>query len=73
MTISMRLNDAEADLIRQYAKLCGISVSELLRRSVLERIEDEYDLAAYEKAMAAFREDPTTYTLDEAERELGLS
>lgn len=73
MTISLRLNEEEAGLIRRYAKMSGISVSELLRQSVLERIEDEYDLKAYEKAMAAYKEDPTTYTLDEVEKELGLS
>lgn len=73
MTISLRLNEEEAGLIRRYAKMSGISVSELLRQSVLERIEDEYDLKAYEKAMAAYQEDPTTYTLDEVEKELGLS
>lgn len=73
MTISLRLNEEEAGLIRRYAKMSGISVSELLRQSVLERIEDEYDLKAYEKAMATYQEDPTTYTLDEVEKELGLS
>lgn len=73
MTISLRLNEEEAGLIRRYAKMSGISVSELLRQSVLERIEDEYDLKAYEKAMAVYQEDPTTYTLDEVEKELGLS
>ena len=38
----------------------------------MERIEDEYDLRAYQKAMENFRKDPTTYSLDEVERELGL-
>ena len=49
-----------------------MSVSELVRQSVMERIEDEYDLKAYQKAMENFRKDPTTYSLDEVERELGL-
>ena len=49
-----------------------MSVSELVRQSVMERIEDEYDLKAYQKAMETFRKDPTTYSLDEVERELGL-
>jgi predicted transcriptional regulator len=59
-------------LIKKYAELNGMSVSELVRQSVLDRIEDEYDLKAYEKAMAAFRANPVTYTLDEIEQELGL-
>ena len=72
MIISVRLNDADTALFQKYAELNGISVSELVRQSVLDRIEDEYDLKTYEKALAAFRAHPVTYTLDEVERELGL-
>lgn len=72
MTISLRLDDEDSALIRKYAELKKLSVSELVRQTVLERIEDEYDLKAYEKAMASFRADPKTYSLDEVEKELGL-
>lgn len=72
MTISLRLNEADTMLFKKYANLNGITVSELIRDSVIKRIEDEYDLKAYEEAMAEFRENPITYSLDEVERELGL-
>lgn len=72
MTISLRLSEEDSMLIRQYADMKGLSVSELLRQSVLERIEDEYDLKAYQSAMAAYAKDPVTYSLDEVEQELGL-
>lgn len=72
MTISLRLSDEDGDLFKQYAEMKGITVSELIRQSVLERMEDEYDLKIYEKAIAAFQENPVTYSLNEAERELGL-
>ena len=72
MMVSLRLTDEDAKLISQYAKLKGMSVSELMRRSVLEQIEDEIDLKAYERALAEYKANPATYTLDEAERELGL-
>lgn len=72
MTISLRLSDEDSLLIKKYAELKKMSVSELVRQSVMERIEDEYDLKAYQKAMENFRKDPTTYSLDEVERELGL-
>ena len=72
MTISLRLNNEDSLLIKKYAELKKMSVSELVRQSVMERIEDEYDLKAYQKAMENFRKDPTTYSLDEVERELGL-
>lgn len=72
MTISLRLNNEESMLFRKYAEMKGITVSELVRRSVLEQIEDEYDLQAYEAAMAEFRANPVTHSLSEVEKELGL-
>lgn len=72
MAISVRLSDADDKLIKQYATLHNISVSELFRQAVMERIENEYDLSAYNVAMEEFKKDPVTYSLDEVERELGL-
>lgn len=72
MTISLRLNDEDTMLFKKYAEMNGITISELVRQSVVERIEDEYDLKAYEKAVAEYRANPVTYSLDEAERTLGL-
>ena len=72
MTISIRLTPDEAELIKAYAKIKNQSVSEVMRRAILEQIEDEYDLEVYEKAMAEYRETPVTYSLDEIEKEMGL-
>ena len=72
MTISLRLNDEDTMLIKKYAELNKISVSELIRRAVMERIEDEYDTEVFARAMAEYNSDPVTYSLDETERELGL-
>ena len=72
MAVSVRLSEKEDILIRNYARLNNISVSELFRRAVLEKIEDEIDLRAYEKAMAEYKKNPVTYTLDEVAKELGL-
>ncbi len=72
MTISLRLNEADAMLNKKYAELNRMSVSDLIRQTVLERIKDEYDLKAYEKAMAEHKADPTTYTHNEARKMLEL-
>lgn len=72
MTISLRLNDEDTVLFKKYAELNGITVSELLRQSVIHRIEDEYDLNAYKEAMAEFKKNLVTYSLDEVEKEPGL-
>jgi hypothetical protein len=73
MAISLRLSDGDSALIKQYAEVNGLTVSEFIRQTVIERIENEYDLKAYEKAMKEYRANPVTYTLDEVERDLGLT
>ncbi len=72
MAISVRLNKEDTALIKTYATLHNISISDLFREAVMDKIETEYDLQCYEKAMQEYENDPVTYTLDEVERELGL-
>lgn len=72
MAISLRLNEEDTILIKNYAALHNISVSDLFRQAVMEKIEDEYDLKAFEKAMESYRKNPKTYTMDEVGKELGL-
>ena len=49
-----------------------ISLSDLIRNAVLEKIENEYDLESYNKAIEEYRKNPKTYTLEEVKEELGL-
>ncbi len=72
MTISLRLSEEDTLLIKKYAEINSLSVSELIRQSVMEKIENEYDLEMFSKALAEYKENPVTYSLDEVERELGL-
>ena len=62
MSISLRLNDEEDALFRKYAALKKMSVSELIRETVLQRIEDEYDLEAYDMAVEEYRKNPVAYS-----------
>lgn len=73
MSISLRLNEVDTNIIKSYASLRGLSVSELIRRIVMEHIEEEFDLKEYEKAYAEYKKDPVTYTLDEVIEELDLA
>lgn len=70
MTISLRLSKTDSMLIKKIAEMNGITVSELIRNSVMERIENEYDLKVYKKAMQEFKRSPVTYSLEEVEKEL---
>lgn len=72
MTVSVRLNEEDEKLIKAYAEMNNMSLSELIRKSIMEKIEDEYDLKSYEKAIKEYKRNPKTYTLDEAKKELGL-
>lgn len=72
MTVSLRLNNSDSELIKAYADMNGISVSELFRQTVLERIEDELDLKTYEQAMEEYKADPVTYPLEDVIKELNL-
>ena len=69
MTISVRLNEKDTELIKAYAKINNISLSDLIRNAVLEKIEDEYDLECYNKAIEEYRKNPKTYTMEEVKKD----
>lgn len=62
--ISIRLNERDAGLIRNYAKLKGISLSDLVRNTVIHKIEDEIDIQYFAEATKSLR---NTFSLDELE------
>ena len=72
MTISVRLSDKDTELIKAYADMNNISLSDLIRNAVLEKIEDEYDLECYKKAIEEYIKNPKTYTMEEVKEELGM-
>lgn len=65
MAISIRLDENDEKLFKAYARSNNISVSSLVRSAVLEKIEDEYDLAMYREAIAEHEKSPITYSHDE--------
>jgi predicted DNA-binding protein len=55
-TISIRVPDEELNILKSYAKYKNKSLSETIRETMLDKIEDEYDLkvfAEYEAEKAA--------------------
>ncbi|HCX04860.1 MAG TPA: CopG family transcriptional regulator [Clostridiales bacterium] len=70
--ITLRINDDDDNLIRNYAKVNNISISELMRQAVLEKIEDEIDLDLYTQAMKEHTENPQDISFDEMMTELGF-
>jgi hypothetical protein len=45
MSISIRTNDEELGLIKKYVELDSATVSEVMRKAILEKIEEEYDIS----------------------------
>ena len=72
MTISVRLSEEDTQLIKAYADINNISLSDLIRNALIEKIEEEYDLESYKKAIKEYKKNPKTYTMEEVKRELGL-
>ena len=72
MAMSLRVSPEEENLIKEYAKMKNMSVSELIRQAVLEQIEDEIDLKAAEQAYEEYLANPVTHGFDEVVKELGL-
>lgn len=68
-TISLRVDERDSKLIRDYAKLKKTSVSDLMRNAIIEKIEDEIDLESFDRVLADMEK---TYSLDEVKKELGI-
>ena len=69
-TMTMRIDDTDAAVVRKYAKFEGKTISDFIRDAVFEKIEDSEDLAALRAAVA--EDDGTRYTHDQVLTELGL-
>jgi len=70
-TISIRLNDKDDALIRKYAKIHNIDLSSFIRQAVIEKIEDEYDLALFDKVWEE-EKNKKRYSHEEVKKELSL-
>ena len=68
-TISLRVDDRDSKLIRDYAKLKNTSVSDLMRNAIIEKIEDEVDVENFDRVLATMEK---THPLDDVKKELGL-
>ncbi|MFS1564295.1 MAG: type II toxin-antitoxin system RelB family antitoxin [Candidatus Arsenophonus phytopathogenicus] len=48
--LTIRISREDKELLKDFADFNGISVSNLLRQSALERIENEIDIKLYQRA-----------------------
>lgn len=72
MSINIYINEQTSSEIEKCAALYGITAEEFVRRAIMERLEDEYDLQCAKEALAEYEKDPTTYTMEEVAKHLGI-
>ncbi|MGM8366420.1 type II toxin-antitoxin system RelB family antitoxin [Virgibacillus sp. W0181] len=69
-TITIRLNEEESQAFKEYAKLNNIPLSTLFKKTLEEKMEDEFDMhviAEYEN-----NDSHETYTHEELKENFGL-
>ena len=69
---SIRMSDDEKFILEQYALAVNKSISEVLRESFFEKLENEYDIKDADEAYAIFLKNPKTESLDAVMKEYGL-
>ena len=57
-------------MIRRIAALEKLNISDFIRKTVIESIEDKFDLEIYDCALAEYEADPITFTHEEMKKML---
>ena len=54
--ITIRLDETEKEVIKNYANNKGLTISEFMKKIALDYIEDEYDLKIYKEYLKENKE-----------------
>lgn len=68
VTISVELNDEDYRFIKRYADINNISITELFKQTVIEKIEDETDHKIYKESMSEHKNNPITFSHKEVKK-----
>lgn len=69
-TMTMRLDETDAEIVRKYAEFEGRTISDFVRDAVFEKIENQQDLATLRKILAA--DNGVRHSHEQVLAELGL-
>ncbi|QOR45401.1 type II toxin-antitoxin system RelB family antitoxin [Trueperella pecoris] len=67
-TMTVRMNEEDAELVRRFAQFEGITISDFARNAILEKIEDVYDLQELREAIA--QDSGERFSIDDVVSEL---
>jgi predicted DNA-binding protein len=70
LATAIRFAPEEKTAIQGYADFCGKTFSDVVREAILEKIEDEADVRAFNEAIA--QDDGQYITMDELLSEYGM-
>lgn len=62
-TMTIRMDDNDAELVRKYARFEGVTISDFARNAIMEKIEDAHDLQELRDAIA--HDTGERYSLDD--------
>ena len=51
--VSIRFNDDEEEILKNYVKSKGINLSQYIKNTIFEKIEEEYDLKSVQEYLKA--------------------
>ena len=69
-TMTIRMSDEDAEIVRKYAQFNGTTVSDFARDAIFERIEDAQDVAELRRVLA--EDDGTRYSHEDVRTALGF-
>ena len=69
-TMTMRLDETDAEVVRKYAEFEGKTISDFVRDAVFEKIEDQQALATLREALAT--DNGVRHSHEQVLAELGL-
>lgn len=69
--LSVRMSDAEYNALQKFAKANNVSMNQAIKEAFFEKLEDQYDIEAFDKAYAEYLKDKKSYTLEEVNKLLG--
>ena len=70
-TLSLRISEEDLEVVKEYSKVKGKSVSELFRDSLLEKVEEYMDYQDAVSALKEYEQDEVAFDTDTVKRVLG--
>ena len=71
-TINLNLSHEEFLLFNDFAKMKKTTIENILKKTLFEKIEDEYDVMMAEEALFEFSVDSDTFTAKEMQQKYNL-